>query len=338
MLASDLPTWLARAFAFVFGSLWGSFFNVAIYRWPREMSVVNPPSHCPSCGAPVPPWRNVPIVGYLVLRGRAACCGAKLSPRYVLVEILGGVLCAAVAERLVVHAPEGEPLLPAMLETLVYFAFAGGLLVATFVDFEWMEIPDEVTLPGAALGLLTVELRDSPGAVDAALGAGLGFLSVQVLFVWLYEALFGRRGMGEGDSKLLLMIGAFLGWRGVVFAIVAGSLQGLVAAGISLALGRELTPTRPDEAGTGPAAPDDEAASGAPPSATQPDAEAPADAATAADAATPPAPDDPEGDAGIGRLKMPYGPFLSLAAVEFLFFGPEIVESYERFVYGLAGH
>lgn len=317
MLASDLPTWLARAFAFVFGSLWGSFFNVAIYRWPRGMSVVNPPSHCPSCGAPVPPWRNVPIVGYLLLRGRAACCGARLSPRYVLVEVLGGVLCAAVAERLLVHAPPDEPLIGPLLETLVYFAFAGGLLVATFVDLEWMEIPDEVSLPGAALGLLTVGLRDSPGAVDAAIGAGLGFLAVQILFVWLYEIFFGHRGMGEGDPKLLLMIGAFLGWRGVLFTIVAGSMQGLVAAGISWALGKQITPIRPDEA--------------------EEEAEAASESSPVEDSeASPPEEENPEGDVGIMKQRVPYGPFLSLAALEFLFFGPEILEAYQSLLFGPA--
>ncbi len=172
MLASDLPPWIVRALAFVFGAVWGSFFNVAIYRWPREMSIVSPPSHCPSCGTPIPPWRNVPILGYLLLRGRAACCGAKLNPRYLLVEVSSAVLCVALAERYVVRAPASTSLGDASLLALVYFAFVGALLVATFVDLEWMEIPDEVSLPTAALGLATAPLRPHPGAEAAALGAG----------------------------------------------------------------------------------------------------------------------------------------------------------------------
>src|SRR5688572_33461299 len=104
------------------------------------MSVVSPPSHCPSCGAPVRWYLNVPIAGYLLLRGRARCCGAKLTPRYAWVELLSAILCLALAERYLVRAP-GAPLDGALIETLLYFAFSGGLLVATFVDLEWMEIP-----------------------------------------------------------------------------------------------------------------------------------------------------------------------------------------------------
>ncbi|MEZ4249387.1 MAG: prepilin peptidase [Polyangiales bacterium] len=231
MLVEDLPPIFLRVMAFVFGSLWGSFFNVAIYRWPREMSVVSPPSHCPACGAPVPAWRNVPILNYALSRGRAACCGAKLTPRYLLVELLCGVLALALMERLALSTPEAE-LAPRLVEVALYFVFVGGLVVATFTDLEWMMIPDEVTLPGAALGLATVGQRD--GDIEAmAIGAGLGYLVVQVLFVWSYERLTGRRGMGEGDAKLLLFIGAFVGWQGVLFAIAAGSLQGIVVAAVA---------------------------------------------------------------------------------------------------------
>ena len=147
MFATDLPASLIRIFAFSFGAIWGSFFNVAIYRWPRELSVVSPPSHCPACGAPIPPWRNIPIVSWLLLRGKAACCGVRISPRYLMVEVLSGVLCLALAERLIIGSGPGAEMSHVALETLLYFALAGGLLVATFVDLEFMEIPDEVSLP-----------------------------------------------------------------------------------------------------------------------------------------------------------------------------------------------
>lgn len=284
LVASDVPAWLVRAAAFVFGALWGSFFNVAIYRWPRGLSVVRPPSHCPACGAPVRWYLNVPILGYALLGGRARCCGAKLTPRYVWVETLSAVLALGVAERFLVRASDA-PLAPAALETLLYFTFVGGLLIATFVDLEWMEIPDEVSLPGAALGLATAGLRSDPGAVSAAVGAGVGFLIVQGLFVWSYELLTGRRGMGEGDAKLLLMIGAFLGWEAVLFSLIAGSLQGLLAAGIATAFGVPLVP----------APPVDEAHS--------------SEADVAAESNAP---------------KMVFGPMLALSAIEFLFFGDAI--------------
>jgi len=290
--AGDVPAWFARSAAFLFGALWGSFFNVAIYRWPRGMSVVTPPSHCPGCGAPVR-WRhNLPIVGYLFLRGKAACCGTKLTPRYAWVELLTAVLCLALAERFFVKVPEAE-LSSALIETGLYFVFVGGLIIATFVDLEWMEIPDEVSLPGAAVGLATVGLRQAPGPVSAAIGAGVGFLIVQVLFIWVYERLTGRRGMGEGDAKLLLMIGAFLGWEAVLFALIAGSFQGLIVAGLATAFGVPLVPSLEED--TAP--------------------EAPPVGHTASDPQ--PAPH---------RVPMMvFGPMLALSALEFLFFGDAVL-------------
>jgi leader peptidase (prepilin peptidase)/N-methyltransferase len=295
MLAADLPPWFIRSAAFVFGALWGSFFNVAIYRWPREMSVVSPPSHCPACKAPVRPYYNLPIVGYFLLRGKAACCGAPLSSRYPLVEALSAVLGLALAERLIVAAEPTAALGPLALEALLYFFFVGGLIIATFVDLDWMEIPDEVSLPGAALGLVSVDLRQTPGAADAALGAGIGYLGVQLVFVWAYERLLGRRGMGEGDAKLLLMVGAFLGWQGVLFALVAGSLQGLVAYFASLLTGRRIGPAADEPAGE-------------------------AEAETAEE--------EEEGEPESSAPRIPFGPFLALGALEFLFFGPQLVDWY----------
>src|SRR5689334_18448063 len=117
MLASELPPWIVRGLAFVFGALWGSFFNVAIYRWPRGMSVVTPPSHCPACQKPIRPGQNIPILGWLLLRGKAACCGAKISARYPLVETLSALICVAIAERFFVGAEHGTELAHATLET-----------------------------------------------------------------------------------------------------------------------------------------------------------------------------------------------------------------------------
>jgi leader peptidase (prepilin peptidase)/N-methyltransferase len=313
ILAHDLPALFVRIAAFFFGTLWGSFFNVAIYRWPRDMSVVTPPSHCPACGKPIAPFRNVPILGWLFLRGRAACCGAKISPRYPLVEALGGVLCLAIAERLIVRSPDASEAWPVTLEALAYFAFAGGLVIATFVDLEFMEIPDEVSLPGAALGLATAPLRSMPGAADAALGAGGGYLVVQLLFVWVYERLTGRRGMGEGDAKLLAMIGAWLGWQGALFALVAGAMQGLLVAIAMIATGRSTTPAGVSTEHAARATADEAAG-------TEPleDSES-TEAAESAEAQEP---------VSAGRMKVPFGPFLAIGAIEFFFFGERIVSAY----------
>ncbi|NOY93098.1 MAG: prepilin peptidase [Deltaproteobacteria bacterium] len=309
MLATDLPPSLIRFFAFSFGAIWGSFFNVAIYRWPRELSVVSPASRCPGCGEPIPPWRNIPILSWLLLRGKAACCGMRISPRYVLVEVLGGVLCLAIAERLILGADPGASLGDVGIETLLYFAFAGGLLVATFVDLEFMEIPDEVSLPLAALGLATVMFRDLPGAENAALGAGGGFLLVQLVFVWSYERLTGRRGMGEGDAKLLMAIGAFLGWRGALFSLIAGAFQGVAVTLGSMLAGRPLGPPDAEET-----AEDDDAEPGeiAPSPTTEPGE--PLEGEHEEDEEEP--------------LKIPFGPFLALGALEFFFFGDLLIERY----------
>ncbi|MBK8173039.1 MAG: prepilin peptidase [Sandaracinaceae bacterium] len=313
LVTSDLPALFILSVAVVFGALWGSFFNVAIYRWPREMSVVTPPSHCPACGAPIPAWRNVPIFGYFMLRGRAACCGARLSPRYVVVELLGAAIATALAAKYIVHAPEGTSLASAAGEALVYFAFGGGLLIATFVDLEHMEIPDEVSLPGAALGLATAGLRADPGAESAALGAGGGFLAVQLIFVWSYERLTGRRGMGEGDSKLLMMIGAFLGWRGALFALVAGAFQGLIAALVNyFAGGKEESESV---------------------SVSEPESESVSESVSVSEPESESEPEpesESEADADGGALKIPFGPFLALGALEFLFFGEKLLALYAR--------
>lgn len=306
---SDIAVWSIRVAAFVFGAIWGSFFNVAIYRWPRELSVVTPASHCPYCKKPIPVYLNLPILGFFLLRGRAACCGEKLSPRYVVVEIIGALLCVAVVERFLIDAPPGTSLLDAIVLSLAYFAFVGGLVIVTFIDLEFMEIPDEVSLPMAALGLVTAAFRETPGVEAAALGAGGSYLIIQLVFVWSYERLTGRRGMGEGDSKLLMMIGAFIGWQGALFSLMAGALQGVIVVAISLLLGRRVTAAQIPRI-------DGE---------TERNSET-----TEVTGEREPMHDDVDEPQPryIGHYKIPFGPFLALSALEYLFFGERIVNAY----------
>lgn len=356
--------------AFVFGSIWGSFFNVAIYRWPREMSVVRPASQCPGCGAPVAARYNVPILGFLFLRGKTACCGTKLSARYPMIEALSGVLCVAIAQRFILEVDPATPLWRATAIALCYFAFVGGLIIATFVDLEHMQIPDEVSLPGAALGLASAALRDPAHVADAAFGAGVGFLLVQLVFVWSYEHLFGRRGMGEGDAKLLMMIGAFLGYQGVLFAMFAGAAQGLIAfviarlsgAGRGEAEGSQgqtaggsVQPSAPDSgSGAGSETQAHASAAGPQPSAAAAGERSIAGAEPGMAAFTRhgrsagPGPGDTadhghrhEDDVDLdrepgpeywGHVKLPFGPFLALGALEFLFFGDAAIDAWLRLV------
>jgi leader peptidase (prepilin peptidase) / N-methyltransferase len=303
VLVSDVPAWLVIGFAFWFGAVWGSFFNVAIYRWPRDMSVVKPPSTCPSCGTRIPGYYNLPILGFFVLRGKTACCGKPLSPRYPLVEALSAILAVGVARNVILGADDSQGLATAALLAVTDFFFLGGLVIATFVDLDHMEIPDEVSLPGAALGLATAAYRESPGLADAALGAGAAYLVIQVVFVWSYEHLTGRRGMGEGDSKFLMMIGAFLGWQGAMFAVFAGAMQGLLAFLVSRVLGVDLEPS----------AQEDTAADGG-----EPEAQAPLD-------------DEPP-PSYWGHFRVPFGPFLALGALEFYFFGPQALSAWFNLV------
>jgi leader peptidase (prepilin peptidase)/N-methyltransferase len=239
-----------------------------------------------------------------------------LSPRYPIVELLGGVLAVAVTQQVFINVEPTTPILDACLLALCYYAFAGGLLIATFVDLEHMEIPDEVSLPGTALGLLTASYRNPPGAADAALGAGAGFLFIQVLFVWGYERMTGRRGMGEGDSKLLMMIGAFLGWEGAVFALVAAAVQGVVVAVVALARGWGSAEIK--DAKSAEAADENRETENRPLSEADADEEDP-----------PPT--------RLGHLKLPFGPFLALGALEYFFFGDHLIDYWMRFAGGLAG-
>ena len=228
------------------------------------------------------------------------------------------MLCVAVFERFVIGTDPGTPLVRASLIALCYFAFVGGLLVATFVDLEHMEIPDEVSLPGAALGLLTAVYRDPPGAESAAIGAGGGYLLIQLLFVWTYEALLGRRGMGEGDSKLLLMIGAFVGWQGAAFALFAGAAQGLLVAVYALVTGKSLGPQEEHEH-------EHEHAH---------EHEHEEETRTAEHEHSHQSDPPP---AWIGHLKLPFGPFLALGALEYLFFGDTLVDTWVNLA-GCAAH
>ena len=329
MLVEDLPPEFVRGLAFLWGALWGSFFNVCIYRWPREMSVVSPPSHCPSCGAPVPGWRNLPILAYLLQRGRAACCGAKLTPRYVFVEFLTACIGVAIAERFILGSDNTRPMFDAAIEALVYFTFAGGLIIATFVDFEHLQIPDEVSIGGTAFALATMPFRSDIDVMSLCIGGGAAYLFIQLVPVWSWERMTGQRGMGEGDAKFLMFIGLFLGWQGVLFVIAAASAQGALGYLIKLALSaREAA-----KAGEKTEPEDDERATGT--GADEARAEVEVDLPGRAIAVA-----TREGEELKVVLRynaeldepsaphIPFGPFLALAAIEFLFFGNRILSWY----------
>jgi leader peptidase (prepilin peptidase)/N-methyltransferase len=213
------------AAAFLLGAVVGSFLNVLIHRLPRNESIVFPPSRCPKCGAPVRARHNVPILGYLLLRGRCFDCRTSISARYPLVELLMGVLSAGLWLR---FGPSAA--------FLVSFVFTAGLVAVTFIDFDHRIIPDCLSLGGVVAGLVASFVTPL-GWKASLLGAGLGGGSLLAVALG-YERLTGREGMGMGDVKLLAAIGAFLGAQAVLFTILVSSLAGSIV-GIAAMLARD---------------------------------------------------------------------------------------------------
>ena len=211
--------WYVSAAAF--GAVIGSFLNVCIYRLPRHESIVWPGSHCPSCAAPIAWYDNIPIVSFLWLYGRCRRCGASISTRYPLVEVLNA------AGYVIILATFGLN-----WTTVLYAILFSALLVVTGTDLTHKIIPNVVTVPGIILGLLGAATVLPVGPVNAVLGVIVGGGILWAL-AWASPYLFGREGMGGGDIKLLAMIGAFLGWKPALLTIMIGSLTGSVI-GISL--------------------------------------------------------------------------------------------------------
>lgn len=219
-------TALLAALCGVLGLIIGSFLNVVIWRVPRNESVVRPPSHCPGCGHPIRPRDNVPVVSWLLLRGRCRDCGARISPRYPLVELLTGVLFAVMALKF-----GADWALPAF----IYLAAVGVALA--LIDLDVKRLPNVLTLPSYAVGaaLLGVAALTGHGAAPY-LRALLGMLALFAFYFLL--VLVYPSGMGLGDVKLAGVLGLYLGWLGwgslVVGAFSAFLLGGLVGVGLML--------------------------------------------------------------------------------------------------------
>lgn len=214
---------LLGVFLFWIGACLGSFANVVILRLPKGESVVRPPSHCVSCLAPVRWFDNIPVVSWLLLRGRCRACGARFSVRYMVVELTMAVLFAAT------YVFTGWN-----FTLLEYLILVFGLVTVSFIDLDHMILPDVFTLPGILIGLggsvLNPE-RTFGGSVAGILMGG-GFFW---LVAYLYQALRKAEGLGGGDIKLLAWIGAVLGWQSVPYVILVSSLLGS-AVGVVTAL------------------------------------------------------------------------------------------------------
>jgi len=217
------PPFLFPAFAFIFGTVVGSFLNVCICRMPKDESIISPPSHCPQCSCQIRWYENIPVVSYLFLRGKCRGCGAHISLQYPLVELLNGFLTLLLFLR---FGPS-----PAFA---VYFLFCSALVVITFIDIEHQIIPDEISLSGIPIGFILSFFLKEHSWLNSLFGILLGGGTL-LLVAYCYQRLTGKDGMGGGDIKLLAMMGAFLGWQAVLFIIFASSFVGSVI-GISMML------------------------------------------------------------------------------------------------------
>lgn len=230
MLLAELPPWFVLLTAVSVGLCFGSFLNVVIYRLPRGMSVATPPSSCPACGARIRARDNVPVFGWLFLGGKARCCGAPVSAKYPLVEALGGLIAGAIVMVHLLPAASELDALTAVLLFSLYLALGLGLVALTFIDLEFMILPDSLTLGGAALGFVSTFVRADLSPLESLLGAAVGFVGLWFPFIWLHQKLRGFPGMGLGDAKLVLLAGAWFGPWGTLFTLFAGALQGTLAA------------------------------------------------------------------------------------------------------------
>lgn len=247
-------------FIFLLGSCLGSFLNVCIYRLPRNLSIIFPNSFCPACNSPIRPYDNIPLISFLILKGRCRKCRARISWRYPLVEALMGTITLALFLKLGL-----SPLFFSIL------AFSAALLVITFIDLDHRIIPDIISLPGMAIGIILalagISIPIKSSLIGLLAGGGLLFI-----VAYVYEALTKREGMGGGDVKLLAMIGAWLGWQAVLFTLFFASLFGTIIGGTIMLIQKE------------------------------------------------------------GRYyAIPFGPFLSWAALAYIFIGPPLIHWYLNF-------
>jgi len=280
-----------RVAAFLWGTLWGSFANVVIYRVPLGESVISPRSRCPGCETAIAWYDNIPVLSYLLLRGRCRHCGESFALRYLLVELIGGLLSFALFMLYVITPLLEGGGLDGLITWQLWFFFSLSLVVVTFTDLDVWIIPNEVVLPMAGVGLLVAVWRPELLGVETipAVVAGVAGLGLVVGIRWLYLKLRDIEAMGLGDGKLLLMVGFFGGPTALAWTLGAGALQGLLVSVPLLLSGRNLANTELEEVHG----------------------------------------DDPElgeedPDAGVMGRRVPFGPFLALAALEFVLLRREI--------------
>ncbi len=286
--AADMLHPLFMTVSFALGAVLGSFANVCISRWPEGLSVVKPASRCPQCKNGIAWYDNIPVLSWLLLRARCRHCGLPISWQYPMVELITAFTFLGV------YAYFGFT-----IATPVYMLLAFGLIVSTFQDFADWTIPDEITLPGIPAGLVVSVVGMYYGEVtglrvlspvDALAGIALGG-AIPFLIDRFTVLLLKKPGMGFGDVKLLAMIGGFIGWQGVLGSFMLACLLGSVI-GVAVITYYRIFPSTPTE--------DETSAS-------------------------------EDGDDDGIHLEghyLPFGPYLALAGLLWVFFGPEMLAWY----------
>jgi leader peptidase (prepilin peptidase) / N-methyltransferase len=218
--------YLIPVIVFIFGAVIGSFLNVCIYRIPRGKSIIKPGSFCPGCEKPIKFYDNVPILSYIILGGKCRQCGSKIPVRYPFVELLTAVLF------LMIYRKCGL-----IYEMPIQMFFISLLIVISFIDYDFQIIPDVLSIGGLIAGIIISFMRQGFPFTDALYGVLVGG-GVLFVIAYGYQLITKREGMGGGDIKLLAMIGSFTGVKGVIFALIGGSLIGSLV-GIPLMLARK---------------------------------------------------------------------------------------------------
>lgn len=202
------------------GSVFGSFLNVCIYRLPRNISIVFPPSFCPNCKKNIPFYFNIPILGYLMIKGKCKFCDAKISPRYPFVEAITGVFAIFCFYTWDFYI------------AIVHFLFISSLIVITFIDIDFQIIPDIISLPAIAISILLSIFLFDRTIIETLLATIIGG-GIFWIIGKSYELIAKKEGLGGGDVKLMAFFGAYLGIKSIFFIIFVSSLLGTIY-GLSL--------------------------------------------------------------------------------------------------------
>lgn len=230
-------TFITYMVVFLIGASVGSFLGMAAYRLPNHDSLIYPPSHCTSCGSRIR-WRdNIPIISWIVLNGRSACCGNGISMRYIVLEMLSGILT-------LYAFVEFSP-----VKTIEYIIFIYALILLAEIDVEHMILPDVITKPLILYGLSINSIGQYYGIQVVGMRSSIIGLAVGYLVPWcisgIYSSIRHKRGIGGGDIKLLGAVGSFAGWQAAVVTLYAGAVLGILYSVYLLLKGRSMNTTFP---------------------------------------------------------------------------------------------